>query len=383
MPERKVSEKKGINLWVRGSFDVPFLTIVIIILTIGLAMLFSASYAYSYHNNNGDSYEYIRKQLIFAVMGLVVMFVVSKIDYHILRLAAVPLYCVTVALLLYVLVAPEVVPGFKRWIRVGPITIQPSDIAKFAVILLLAHLISKNISKMRKFSFGVLTCGAVFGVICVLVIAEKHVSATMLIALMSMVMMYIGGTEKKYFIVGAGLLIGVLLLIILVPNFMSHAGGRITAWLDKDYDPTGLRWQTNQSLYAIGSGGFFGAGFGNSRQKFLYVSEPQNDFIFAIVCEELGFFGATLIICGFVYMIWRGLQISIKAPDKFGSLLVVGIVAQIGIQVLLNVAVVTDTIPNTGIALPFFSSGGTALLMLLFEIGVVLAVSRQANLKKV
>lgn len=382
MPNNNNADKKGIRLWVKGSFDIPFFTIVMVVLTIGLIMLFSASYAYSYHYT-GDSFKYIKKQLLFAVVGVIAMFIVSKIDYHLLRLAAFPLYGVTIVLLLVVLAVPEVVPGFKRWIEIGPITIQPSDIAKFSVILLLAHLISKNITKMKHFKYGVLMCCAVFGVVCVLVIAEKHVSALMLIALMSMVMMYVGGTNQKYFIIGVAVLAALLLLIVFVPSFMSHAGVRITAWLDKDFEPRGARWQTNQSLYAIGSGGFFGAGFGNSKQKFLYVSEPQNDFIFAIVCEELGFFGAALIVCAFIYLVWRGFQISIKAPDKFGALLVIGIVSQVAIQVLLNIAVVTDTIPNTGIAFPFFSYGGTALLMLLFEIGVVLSVSRQASLKKV
>lgn len=381
MPGRQKTENKMPHLWARGSFDVPFFAVVIVILTIGLVMLFSATYAYAYHNEGNGLY-YITRQSVFAVAGIAAMIVVSKVDYHLLRVAAFPLYGVAVLLLIIVQVLPTNLE-YKRWIQLGAFTIQPSDIAKFAVVLLLAHLISMNLKKMRTFQFGVLTCGAVFGIICVLVLLGKHLSATMLIGAMSMVMMYIGGTQKKWFIIGIAAVLALLLAVYFIPGFMDHSAERITAWLDKDYEPLGARWQTNNSLYAIGSGGLFGTGLGNSKQKYLYVSEPQNDFIFSIVCEELGFIGAALIIALFIFLVWRGFQIAMKAPDKFGSLLVIGIIAQVGIQTLLNIAVVTDTIPNTGIALPFFSSGGTALMLLLFEMGVVLAVSRQSNLKKV
>lgn len=381
MPENKTGGKRPVRLWTRGSFDVPFFAVVIVILTIGLVMLFSATYAYAYHNT-GNGLFYITKQAIFAVAGVAVMIVVSKVDYHLLRLAAWPLYGVTAALLVLVQLLPTNME-YKRWINLGFTTLQPSDIAKFAVVLLLADLISRNMKKMRTFKFGVVTCGMVFGVICVLVMLGKHLSATMLIGAMGMVLMYVGGTERKWFIIGIAGVMVLLLAVYFIPGFMDHSKERIVAWLDKSFEPLGARWQTNNSLYAIGSGGLLGTGLGNSKQKYLYVSEPQNDFIFAIVCEELGFIGAALIVGIFIFLVWRGFQIALKAPDKFGSLLVIGIIAQVGIQTLLNIAVVTDTIPNTGIALPFFSYGGTALMMLLFEMGVVLSVSRQANLKKV
>ena len=196
--------------------------------------------------------------------------------------------------------------------------------------------------------------------------------------------MFSAGTDYRLFIVGLGVIIAVVAVVIIYPDvLMNYAGNRVVAWLDKSFEPRGLRWQTNNSLYAIGSGGLFGVGLGNSKQKFLYVSEPQNDFIFSIVCEELGFIGAAIIIILFGLLFLRGIQIAIKCKDRFASFIVIGIVSQVAIQMIFNILVVTDTIPNTGIALPFFSYGGTAILMLLFEMGVVLSISRKSNQKKV
>jgi cell division protein FtsW len=196
--------------------------------------------------------------------------------------------------------------------------------------------------------------------------------------------MFCAGTNWKLFAVGGGVVAALIAVVIMSPSLlMKYAGDRITAWLDKSYEPLGARWQTNNSLYAIGSGGLFGEGLGNSKQKYLYVSEPQNDFIFSIVCEELGFIGAGIIIVLFALLFIRGIKIAVNCPDRFGSFIVIGIVAQVAIQTIFNIMVVTDTIPNTGIALPFFSYGGTALLMLLFEMGVVLSISRKTNQKKV
>lgn len=370
-------------MFVRGGFDVPFLAVTIIILTIGLIMLFSASYAYAYQKYKGDSFHFIKRQLIFAVLGIIAMFIVSKIDYHIYKKYAWLLYGVTYPLLLAVFFLPQPIAGFHRWFVLGPINFQPSDVAKFTVVVMLAKLISENMDKMKTFKFGVLTCGAVFAGFCALIIAGNHLSATLLIAAIGATMMFVGGTKPKWFVMIAVAGVVLILAVYFIPGFLDHSKERLVAWLDKEYDPTDTRWQINNALYAIGSGGLFGTGLGNSKQKFLYVSEPQNDFIFSIVCEELGFIGATIIICLFIFLIWRGFQISVKAPDKFGSLLVVGIIAQIGLQVFLNIAVITEVIPNTGISFPFFSYGGTALMMQLFEIGVVLSVSRQSNIKKV
>lgn len=388
-PQAPARSKQGVKrkrkpLWITGGFDLPFFTLVMALLTIGLAMLFSASHVYAYYYENGDSLFYIKKQLVFAIIGVFGMIAVSKLDYHKLRLFAYPLFAVSTALLILVLFVPPVMPDYKRWLRIPGLgqTFQPSDIAKFAIVLLFAHLIAVNYEKMKTFKYGILPFAAVLFPTFFLIYKEPHLSGALLILGIGAVMMFVGGARSGWFI-AAAIAVGVLLTIIfLFPDVLSHASTRIASWLDKDADPLGARWQTNQSLYAIGSGGLLGVGFGNSKQKFLYVSEPQNDFIFAIVCEELGFVGALVIIALFILLLYRGFVIAMRAPDKFGSLLAIGLVSQVGLQTALNIAVVTDTIPNTGISLPFFSSGGTALIMLLLEMGVVLGISRASNVTK-
>jgi len=217
-----------------------------------------------------------------------------------------------------------------------------------------------------------------------LVFLEHHNSGTLLLLIIGATMMFCGGSNGKLFAIGVALAGAAILFIILKPDvLMDYAGERIRAWLDKDFEPLGARWQTNNSLYAIGSGGFWGAGLGNSKQKFLYVSEPQNDFIFSIVCEELGFVRSALILALFAALFVRGIRIATHTSDRFGSFMVIGIISQIAIQTILNILVVTDWFPNTGISLPFFSYGGTAILMLLAEMGVVLSISRKSNQKKV
>lgn len=389
------SNKKGkspltdLNLFVTGSIDIPFLAITIALLTIGLIMLFSASYPYAYYKNNHDSYYYFTRQFVFAVVGLVAMAVMSKINYKWLRIVSVPLLAVTILLLIIVLFYHTDVGGagdssFKRWIPIGSFTLQPSDIAKFTIILTMATYISNYYGKMRTFKYGICFPLGIIAVFCGLIYLEHHMSCTILMFLIGATLMFVGGSDWKLFAFGAAVLALVTFMVVTFPELLeSYAGDRIRAWLDKDFSPTDLRWQTNNSLYAIGSGGLFGVGLGNSKQKYLYVSEPQNDFIFSIVCEELGFVGAAVIIILFAALVIRGFVIASRCHDKFGALIVIGIVAQIGIQVILNIMVVTDTIPNTGIALPFFSYGGTAMMMLLFEVGVVLSISRKSSQKKV
>ena len=365
---------KKSDIWVTGSFDVPFLALSLLLLTIGLVMLFSASYAYAFYNDDGNSYAYISRQLIFAVVGLVAMFILSKLNYKVIQAATVPLLLVTLALLCLVLVYHTNLRGFRRWIPLGPITFQPSDLAKFTISVVLANYISRYYHQMRKFKYGFVYPILVIAVFCGLIYLEHHMSCTILIFLIGASLMWAGGSNWKLFAIGVGIVAAVAVLVVVNPELLeNYAGERIRAWLDKSYSPDDLRWQTNNSLYAIGSGGLFGTGLGNSKQKYLYVSEPQNDFIFSIVCEELGFVGAAFIILLFGLLVWRGVDIAKKCPNRFGSLLVLGIMAQIGFQVVLNIMVVTDTIPNTGIALPFFSYGGTALILLLGEIGVVLS----------
>ena len=375
---------KTTDIFTLGGFDIPFFAIVMALLTVGLIMLFSASYPYALQKYD-NSYHFFIRQFIFAFLGIVVMLFVSKVNYKFLKLATVPLLVVTIGLLLLVLVFHTNVPGgFKRWIPLGPITFQPSDVAKFTITLTLASYFAKYGQYIKKFKYGLVYPGAIIAVFCCLIYLEHHLSCTILMFCIGASIMFCAGTNWKLFAGGGGLIAAVVAVVIMFPDvLMNYAGNRVQAWLDKSFEPLGARWQTNNSLYAIGSGGFFGTGLGNSKQKYLYVSEPQNDFIFSIVCEELGFVGATVIIILFGLLFVRGIMIAMQCKDKFGSFIVIGIVCQVAAQTILNIMVVTDTIPNTGISLPFFSYGGTALLMLLFEMGVVLSISRKSNQKKV
>ena len=344
-------------LYAKGGFDVTFFAAVLALMTIGLVMLFSASYPYAYLN-----YKWVK--------------IIEK-----------PLFVVTIFLLVLVLFyhvnLDDRSEDFKRWIPLGPITLQPSDIAKFSLVLTLSAYIGKYRKYMQRLTYGVLFPGLIIGLFCVLIYLENHLSCTVLMFMIGITLMFCGGTRWQWFVGGLCVVGAVAFVIIKNPDVLpSYQADRIRAWTDKTFQPLGLRWQTNNSLYAIGSGGFFGVGLGNSKQKYLYVSEPQNDFIFSIVCEELGFLGAIVILALFALLFWRGIKIAQRCDDKYAALVVIGIVSQVAIQTLFNVLVVTDTFPNTGIALPFFSYGGTALLMLCFEMGVVLSVSRKVNTKK-
>lgn len=395
--EQKIVKTKGNSLgiskdhiWVTGAIDIPFLGLTIALLTVGLIMLFSASYPYAYYKYDHNSFYFFIRQFIFAVAGLCAMGVVSKINYKWFKALFKPILGVTLFLLVLVLFYHTNVAGaddsdFKRWIPLfGGITFQPSDLAKFTIILTFASYVSDYYGKMRDWKYGVVYPLGIIIIFCGLIFLEHHMSCTILMFFIGASMMWVGGSDWRLFAFGVAVVVLVAFMVVTAPTVLEgYAGDRIKAWLDKDFEPTGARWQTNNSLYAIGSGGFFGVGLGNSKQKYLYVSEPQNDFIFSIVCEELGFIGAALIIVLFGALVIRGFIIAARCQDRFGSLLIIGIVSQIGIQVILNILVVTDTLPNTGIALPFFSYGGTSMLMLLFEVGVVLSVSRKSNQKKV
>lgn len=407
---RRRQRAPGTGILAEGGVDIPFLIIVLALLTIGLIMLFSASYTYCYYNMKGDSLFYFKRQFIFAIIGFIAMIAVSKINYKCFKAMAVPLLILSYILLVVVLIVPppEGYEDFHRWISIpGVTTFQPSEIAKLAIILFFAWHIGENYRGINtkelsasRFAEGfnrqkggikIYTkhvCLALYllilGTTCILVYAENHVSGTLLIFALGIMMLWLAGYNYKWFLFAAIGIVVIAAVVIAKPTILpEHAQPRITAWLDKSYDPMDTRWQTNNALYAIGSGGFFGVGLGNSKQKQLYVSEPQNDFIFSIVCEELGFIGAFVIIVLFVLLVYRGFVIGIKSRDKFGSLLSMGLVFHVGLQAALNIAVVTDTLPNTGISLPFFSYGGTSLLMLLFEMGMVLSISRNAKLKKV
>ncbi len=356
--------KKNKGFFIKnGSMDLTFLFLVLVILGIGLLMLFSASYAYAYANF-GNSYKFISQQLLVAVGGVGLMLFVSRIDYHKFMKISWLVYGVAIVLLILVYLLPSV-EGYHRWIYIGPINFQPSEIGKFAIILLFSHLISINYTNMKSFKFVGFLSGLLF-IVCALVVFETHLSATILIFAIGILLMIIGGLKSGIIIGGLGIGAGGV-AIAMFSGIVKYWGDRFKYWQDPWADATGKGYQTIQSLMSIGSGGLLGRGLGQSMQKHLWVPEPHNDFIFAIVCEELGLIGAMIIVALFCLLVWRGFIIAMRAEDKFGSLLAMGLVIQVGLQALLNILVVTNTIPNTGISLPFFSYGGTSLLILLFE----------------
>ena len=359
--------------------DLVFFILVLVLLAFGLIMLFSASYANAYYYK-GNSFQYVGRQAVFAVIGVIAMLVISRIDYHFWRKFAPWIFLVALLLMIAVLFTKGDENGIKRWFYIGPFQFQPSEIMKFAIILLFSAMISTNYKKMSTFKNGVLPYILILGVVSFLMYKEPHLSGTILILGIGAVLMFVGGTKPRWFIMLGGVIAVFLTFALTVGK--DYMGDRFYYWLHPFSDPMNKTLQTDQSLLSIGSGGLLGLGLGKSKQKYMYLPEPQNDFIFAIVCEELGFIGAVLVILLFILFVYKGFSIASKSPDKFGMLLCVGVAAQIGVQALLNIAVVTNSIPNTGISLPFFSYGGTALTMQLAEIGVILNVSRHAAMEK-
>jgi len=382
LQEKRAPKKKArLSLFnIRTGIDMTFLVLVLLLLSIGLIMLFSASYPNALFHR-GNSYVFITNQLVFAVIGVIGMMLISTVNYKVLQKFSWPVMIVTVVLLIAVFFFPPINHA-RRWIQLPYFNIQPSEIAKFAVVLLFAHFAVKNHDRMHLFKYGVLPFGAVLVVLSGLIVRQPHLSGTILVLGIGAVMMIVGGTSMKWFLFAAGLGVAGILVLISIPGMLDHAIVRWTYWRNPFADPRGAGFQIIQSLFAIGSGGLMGVGIGNSRQKYLYLPEPQNDFIFAIVSEELGFIGATLIILLFALLVWRGFVIGMRCKDRFGSLMAVGLTAQVGMQTVLNIMVVTNTIPNTGVSLPFFSYGGSSLVMLLCQMGVVLAISRQTAMEK-
>lgn len=376
--------KKRIKLFsVRAGLDMPFLVLVLVLLVIGMVMMFSASYAVAYYEN-GDSYLYLKRQGIFALLGVAAMLGISFFDYHYFHKLSVIIMGISMFLMVLVLFLPAK-NDIHRWIGFGLFTIQASEILKFAVILFMAHWGSVYFNRMETFKYGVAPALILWAVSACLLILEPHYSAIVIVTLLIAVMMFISGVKTKYFVI-AGVALGVLFAIAYVTGILSYAMTRMEGWgqalIYTDADMWNTTWQTRNSMYAIGSGGLWGLGLGQSRQKYLYLPEPQNDFIFAIVCEELGLVGAFIILAIFGLLVWRGITISMRAKDKFGTLLGVGLTAQVGLQVVLNILVITDWLPNTGISLPFFSYGGSSLVMLLMQMGVILSISRTSNINK-
>ena len=360
----------------RGPIDLPFLLLVVILVGIGLVMLFSASFPRAYYKEN-DPAKYLIRQGVFAIMGFAAMGIIGKINYQRYRALAKPLMILSVVLLVRVLIPGigQVRNNARRWIGIGDIlTFQPSEIAKFAVVLYFADTISKKKDKMRTLRYGVAPYVIRLGIIAVLMMMEPHLSGTLLILGVGAILMLAGGIRWIWVALagGVGAVLGYLVVFV-----GGYGRSRIDMWLDPWLDRQGDGYQMVQSLLSIGSGGLLGVGLGKSRNKFMYLPEEHNDFIFSIVCEELGFIGAGIIMLLFAALILRGYWIALHARDRFGSLLVIGVTSLLAMQTFLNIGVVTGLLPATGISLPFFSYGGTALMIQLAEMGVVLSVSRQ------
>ena len=378
----------GLDVFIGGGFDIVYMVLVLMLLTIGLVMMFSASYISAKYDSatKYDATYYIKRQLGFALVGVALMFIISRINPELMKKMTPVIFAVSLVLLVLVLIHPYRLDGkedFKRWLKLG-IVFQPSDVAKLGIIMFFAWLLEKYRHQIETKWWVSLALFGLLGFLCVLIYLEKHLSCTILIMLIGIGMLFLGGVDRRWFILG--FTVGIVLIAVVVifrdQLLDPYQADRIDSFIHKDYDDVDSRWQTNQSLFALGSGGFFGLGLGNSRQKYLYMPEPQNDFIFAIVGEELGFFRSVLIVLVFAALVFEGFVIATKAKSMFERLLVLGISLQVGLQTILNILVVTDLMPNTGISLPFFSYGGTALVMQLVEMGMVLAVSRSGERKK-
>lgn len=359
--------------------NMTFAIVVLFLLGIGIVMMFSASYAIAI-NEDKPGYFYALRQAIFGAIGLGAMVGISFLDYHIFqkRWVAMGAYLGSVFLLILVLfVGTDLNTGCKRWLNLGFTTFQPSELAKFAIVILFSYLIDTSFDKMKTFKFGTLRFMILLGAIAFLLMLQPHLSCTILIASMGFLLMFIGGANWKHLflsgLAGGGAVAGWVALKV-ISGKQTYFMARLEPWFHPFESEDA--YQTQQSLIAIGSGGAFGLGLGESRQKYLYLPESENDFVFSIICEELGFFGAVMVILLFVLLVAQGFHIATHSKDRFGMLVASGFTMQIGLQAFINIAVVSNLFPNTGISLPFFSYGGTALVMQLVEMGIVLNISR-------
>lgn len=366
-----VKENKS-KVLVVGNVDYVTSLIVVLLVLIGIIMVFSASYY-----GRADMFAYLKKQAIVAVVGFIAMNFMSNFNYVYTRKFAFWLYLVANILLIVVLMLPDTTNGAKRWIPLfAGINLQPSEVAKAAIILFVPHIICKYSEMLRRWG-GYIFVGCII-VVTVILIALGNLSTAIIATLIGFAIVFVASPYTRIFIIG-GIASALSLTGYLVFAATGFRGARVTAWLDPFSDPLGKGFQTIQSLYAIASGGLFGLGLGQSRQKRGFIPEGHNDIIFAIVCEELGFFGAAMILLLFSLLIWRCIKIAINAPDLYGTLVATGIVSMVAVQVIINIAVVTNTIPNTGVPLPFISYGGTSLAILLFLMGIMLNISRYSK----
>lgn len=360
------------------SFDTSFFVIVVLLLTMGLVMVLSSSYARAYYDpgnvTGGNALYYFVRQLLFAAFGLAAMIFASRVPMSVYKRFALPFLLFVIVLLALVPFIGVKANGARRWLGVGGLTVQPSELAKLGVVLSFSWLICKFRGRMSTVKYGIIPFAGILLLIVALLVLEPHFSASVIIVAIGGVMLFAGGVRLIWFISAFGLAAGGIAVLF---TFFPYASSRINTWRDPFSSASDEGYQIVQSLYSIGSGGLSGLGLGGSRQKYLYLPEEHNDFIFAVICEELGFIGAAMILVLFALLILRGYWIALHSPDSFSVLVSTGLISLLAIQFFLNVAVVTNLIPCTGISLPFFSYGGTALLIELFEMGIILSASRE------
>ena len=384
MKDRLVSQFKRLVAAERGRYDSLFVFTVMLLAVYGTLMVFSAGYAYA-DFRYGDGLYFVKRQAVWIVFGTVAMLTVSRLDIGLIKKHTAKAYVLTLGLLVLTLLIGFVGNGAQRWISIGPITVQPSEIAKLTVTMMLARYFDKNPnviftkSKKELLIKGTLLPCIIIAIPILLVMLQHHLSCIIILGIIGILMIVASGADLRY--IGGCCAVG-LVGVCYIAFFTDYTKDRITVWLDPEsYKLTG-GWQTLQGLMAIGSGGIFGKGFGKGELKYCYVSEPANDMIFAVLCEELGLIGAATALFLFALLILRGFSIALKSDDTYARLLVIGICIKIAVQVLLNVAVVTNTIPNTGISLPFFSYGGSSLIMIFAEMGIIMSASRKSKIHK-
>ena len=383
---KKKNKMEGFSKFLNNSVDFTLVITVLLLLSLGLVMVLSASSPTALQKYDKSYYFFVR-QLIFAVLGLFGMYFISKIDYRIYQKFYKHAWILSIILLISVFAFGSDSHGAKRWIDLGIITFQPSEIVKILMIIFYAGILVKDREELGSFWKGIVKHLLYLVPIAALLVIEPHVSTTMVISIVVCIMMIMAGCKFWQFILSGLIALsaagGIATVLYYASSWFQkkfqYIVTRFITFTDPWQDATGKGWQIIQSLYAIGSGGLFGVGLGESKQKYLYLSEPYNDFIFSVLAEELGFVGCLLVFVLFAFFIWRGVLIAMRAPDMFGSLVAIGITALVGVQVIINVAVVTSSMPVTGMQLPFFSYGGTALALLLCEVGILLSISRAGN----
>ena len=381
------ARKKRNFKFIKSGVDKPFLLLILVLLIFGIIMMFSASFAWGL-NDYDDGYYYAKKQIGFALLGLAVMTGVSFLDYHFYQNTKIcyAFFLVMYAITCYAALFGTATADASRWINLGFLQFQPSELLKVAFIIIFAYIMAVNFPKFDDWRYCVIPFTVIMGMVVLVLLLQRHLSAVLIIGVIGVSMMFVSGMPRKTFwkfigvCAAAALLFG--LFVMLSGSGFSYIQERFESWKNPTSDPQGSTYQTYNSLLAIGSGGWTGLGFGESRQKFLYLPEAQNDFVFSVICEELGFVGAVVIIMLFVIFVLRGFYIASNAKDRFGMLVAAGITIQIGLQAFLNIMVASNAFPNTGISLPFFSYGGTALVIQLAEMGILLNISRQGNINK-